>query len=224
MFVTRFARAGLLAGLVLSFFAVSRAPARADEDKPLPEFAAVKEAVKGYFGAIEGYRENDLLNREEVAPLFEELEKIGFPVPDKSEILADMLPESNNIVRHLSTRKGTRFMRQISGLPEAYDRLERLDKMPYGPYRVSELIRGPDGYTMIKYMTTTKGGRNLGIYLSQIKSGRNFNEKTGHIYTEKQLVTRLRTSYEKEYRRLYGKDAPKEKTDKKKRSTRRYGS
>jgi hypothetical protein len=63
--------------------------------------------------------------------------------------------------------------------------------MPYGPRRIRELIRGPDGYKLIEYMTTTKGGKNLSKQLACGVNGKGFNKPTGKIYTLRQLTAEL---------------------------------
>ena len=82
-------------------------------------------------------------------------------------------------------------MQRIGKQTGAYDRLDRLRKMPYGPGRIRELIRGPDGYKLIEYMTTTKQGKNLGRQLSRGVNGKGFNQPTGTIYTSRQLTAAL---------------------------------
>jgi hypothetical protein len=68
--------------------------------------------------------------------------------------------------------------------------------MPYGQQQIADLIRSPDGYKIFEYMTTTQGGRNLGGMLSQGVNGRDFNSPTGRIYTEVELLKRLKKSYD----------------------------
>jgi hypothetical protein len=67
---------------------------------------------------------------------------------------------------------------------------------------------------MILYLATTRSGHNMGLYLNQLPGVKNFNKPTGRLYTERQLVDRLKRSYEREekYRR-FGR--PKKKAAKK---------
>ena len=58
------------------------------------------------------------------------------------------------------------------------------------------LVIGADGYKLLDYMTQTQGGSDLGRMLSQDPNAGNFNQPTGRIYTDGQLVARLRTSYQ----------------------------
>ena len=82
-------------------------------------------------------------------------------------------------------------MHRIEAMSGAYDRLDRLRKMPYGPRRIRELIAGPDGYKLIEYMTSTKGGKNLGRQLSRGVNGKGFNKPTGKLYTARQFTAEL---------------------------------
>ena len=79
-------------------------------------------------------------------------------------------------------------------LRDAYDRLDRLSRLPHGQQTVRDLIRGPDGYKMIEYMTTAPGGKELGNQLSNAPQGKDFNAATGRIYTAEKLLLRLEQS------------------------------
>ena len=85
-------------------------------------------------------------------------------------------------------------MRQISSYPNAYDLLDRLSRLPRGRQTVRDLIRGPDGYKMLQYMTTSAGGRQMGKQLSNSPGAGKFNEPTGRIYTAEDLLRRLEQS------------------------------
>jgi hypothetical protein len=68
--------------------------------------------------------------------------------------------------------------------------------MPNGEIHIGDFIDTPDGSAMIEYMTTTQEGKNLGNFLSQDPDGHNFNKRTGRIYTERELLDRLKVSYD----------------------------
>ena len=86
-------------------------------------------------------------------------------------------------------------MRQISGYPAGFDRVDRLARMPQGRANVAQMIKLPDGYKMIEAMTTTSRGRKLGQRLSNAPQGKDFNKPTGRFYTEAALVARLKVSF-----------------------------
>lgn len=179
----------------LAFFLLPMS-ADAAGKKKLPEFAAVKSTVQKTIAGKKGYKTNDLISRGDVEKALKAVDKLGWEVDDAKDILEDTLADNDYLVQQLRTKRGTTFMRKLSGTPETYDRLDRLRKLPYGERRVREFIANPGGHTMILYMATTPGGKNLGKYLSKTNEGKNFNKETGRIYTEKDLVERLKKSYE----------------------------
>jgi hypothetical protein len=170
-------------------------------EPPLPDWKKVQTAVQSQLAKQTGYRKGDLLSQGRVAPLFPILKKLGWSVADQKEIQKSLLSDGDFLVVQLRSSRGRSFMRKIAKSRSAYDRLDRLRRLPYGKRRVREIIRSRGGHTLILYMTKTKGGKNLGNQLSRIKSGRNFNQSTGRIYTEKSLLARLEKSYQAEVKR-----------------------
>jgi hypothetical protein len=83
-------------------------------------------------------------------------------------------------------------MRQISKMALAYDRIDRLAPLPHGQQTIRDLIRGPDGYKLIAYMTGTSGGTQLGRMLSTSPNAAGFNSATGRIYTAEALIEKLK--------------------------------
>jgi len=171
----------------------------ATKDKSLPSFTKVKEVVDRHFKSLPSYRPGDLIARSDVKPVFEQLQVLGWRVADREAILKGVLDDEAFLVRQLRTKAGRKFMEQIKKYPDSYDRLDRLTRLPQGRQTVQALIRGPDGYKMIEYMTTTPGGSELGRMLSQAPKGRQFNEPTGRIYTEAQLLKQLGKSYPEQF-------------------------
>ena len=87
----------------------------------------------------------------DVAPLFKKLDKLGWKVADEKQIIGRVLSDNHSLVKQLRPLKGKKFMGQVSKSPAAYDRLDRLSKMPYGKRRVRELIDTPGGHKLIEY-------------------------------------------------------------------------
>ena len=171
----------------------SDSPAESDSD-----WDKLHAAVTEHFAAIKDYRAGDLLARGDVARLGDALKKLGWVPDDWKEVLEDVLPDGDELVRALRTPRGRSFMRKIAAQPGGYDRLDRLRKLPRGSRQLRELIDTPDGDKLIEYLTTTDGGKALGKQLSKTKGGRGFNESTGRIYTEDDLLKRLETSYRRQ--------------------------
>jgi len=165
------------------------------DNPPLPKFDEIEKAVEKHFESQRGYKAGDLLTSKDAPAVFKKVESLGWKVADRKEIEKQFLPETDWLVKQLRTDDGQKFMREIARNPSGFDRIDRMRKMPYGDRQLVDLIHSPEGYKMIEYMTTTPGGKNLGKSLSQGKQGKDFNEPTGRIYTEKQFLERLKQSH-----------------------------
>jgi hypothetical protein len=157
-------------------------------------FEAAKRAVLQYFQAIPEFRSTDLINRAQVKPLLDQLDRSGFTLPDRKKILARVPAPGEFLVEQLSTPDGRRFMRRVANYPEAYDRLDRLSRLPHGKQTIRDLIRGPGGEKMIQYLTTAPGGKEMGKMLSESPDGAEFNAATGRIYTVDLLLRQVKKS------------------------------
>ena len=178
--------------LVLATPSVTAGPPKG---KTIPPFGDVKQAVSRYFQARPDFQPSDLITREDVEPLLAQLQAMGLPLADRPDILRRIPIKGEFLVEQLSTPKGRQFMRGIAQYPDGYDRLDRLSRLPRGEQTVRDLIKGPGGPLLIKYMTTAKGGSELGKMLSNDPQGANFNAPTGRIYTAAMLLDRLKQSH-----------------------------
>ena len=165
------------------------------DTSPLPTFAAVEKIVTEHFAAAKDHRAKDLIARGDVQPLYVLLERAGWKVADQKQIQDSLLSDQHVLVKKLRTSAGKKFMRQVAGDPEVYDRLDRFVRLPRGERMLQDLIDGPDGHKLLDYMTKTQGGKELGKMLSDAPRGRDFNDQTGRIYTVKTLVERLKSSH-----------------------------
>ena len=164
----------------------------------LPSFDQVQKLVDRQLVALSDYQPGDIVSQQQVEPIFEQLKQLGWAVRDCAEIMKLVPGDSEFIVRELRSAEGRPFMRQSGKYPLAYDRIDRLSRMIMGEKNVRALIRGPDGYKMIQYMTSTPYGRNMGQMLSQDPRGADFNSPTGRLYTADALLGRLQQSYDAE--------------------------
>jgi hypothetical protein len=180
--------------LLLALVAIGGVVTGRADGRPIPEFSEVRQAVLRYFDARQDYRAGDLISREVAEPLLGQLRQSGLPLPDEKQIIESLPAEGGALAKQLATPAGRTFMRQISRYPDAYDRLDRLGRLPHGEQTIRDLVRGPDGYKMLQYMTTTSGGREMGKMLSNSPGAGDFNAATGRIYTVDGLLDRLRQS------------------------------
>jgi len=166
--------------------------------KPLPPFRAVRDVVQRHFAMQADYKPGDILSRSEVAPIFDQLGLMGWRVLDKKAIVLRVPKETDFVVRILRTESGRKFMRQIAAMPGAYDRLYRISVLPHGRQTVADLVRGKGGAKFVRYLTETRGGRNLGRMLENTPQGNKFNEPVRFLFTEDALLKRLNESYQQE--------------------------
>ena len=164
--------------------------------KPLPEFAKVKSLVLRHFASIPDYEPGDIIARSQAEPIFGQLHRLGWDVADRKSLVNRVPPDNDFLFQQLHTPAGRKFMAQTKQFPNAYDRLDRLARLPHGRQTLHDLIRGPDGYKMIEYMTSTRGGLNLGKMLSKAPKGKGFNKPTRRIYTAKMLLEALKRSHD----------------------------
>ena len=165
--------------------------------KPMefPSFGKVREVALRHFSLLPDYRPGDIIVRSEVEPLFAQLQRVGWAVSDRRDVLGKVPSDSDYLPRKLRTERGRKFMRRIANHPNAYDRLERLSRLPYGKQTVHDLIYKTGGHEMIEYLTTASGGKELGKMLSKAPKGARFNEPTGRIYTVKMFLVQLQKSH-----------------------------
>lgn len=145
-------------------------------------------AVLGFFKKLPDFEDRDLISRSQAKAMFDELARRGWKIPRSDELVEKVLPDDDSLVKDLRTAKGRRFMRKVSRYSSAYDRLDRLDKLPGGRQTVKSLIDDPDGHKMLEYLTSTSGGTELGKMLAKSPRGADFNKPTGRIYTSPMLA------------------------------------
>ena len=118
--------------------------------------------------------------------------KKGWVVDDPDAVLERVLADDDVVVRQLRTKKGRAFWQEIRHLPGGIDRLDRIARMPQGKANVRDLIQKiPNGSSWIEGLSTTRRGERTGTQLSQSRSGRDFNQPTGRIYTADALLEAL---------------------------------
>jgi len=160
-----------------------------------PTFKAIAERVQRELQRDTSYQDGDLLVRTTVEGVLKQVKALGWSVPREAELLRRVLADDDFVARTLRSGDGRVFMRDIKNLSGGYDTVDRLARIPRGEATLRGLIRGPDGWKMIQYMATTKGGNNLGQQLAKVPSGGDFNQPTGRIYTAKALLSELQKRY-----------------------------
>jgi hypothetical protein len=176
-------------------------PAVSARGKPkvLPTFQAVKAEVERHLKGRRHYQSGDVLSHSDVEAIFGKLANLGWQVGDRKAILEQLLPDDYYLVRALRSPDNSEFMRQVGQVPNGfgYDRLDRLSRMGDGQIIVGRLMQEPGGWNLIDIMSETREGPGMAEAFSMGPGGKDFTKSTGRIYTEQQLVARLKQSYEK---------------------------
>lgn len=159
-----------------------------------PDPKQVARTVEQYCKSIPNYEPGDLIWRGQLADLPPRLVALGVSRDTIDGILATTLEDQNWLVEQLRTKPGRKFMREVKGYPLAFDRLDRLARMPQGHDTIRALIKGPDGAKLLEYLGTSSGGAQLGKMLSRTPEGAHFNRPTGRVYTAEQLIERLHSA------------------------------
>jgi hypothetical protein len=164
----------------------------------LPRFGDIAYEVERHFEIL-GMDPRDLITRSDVKPLFPKLKAAHWQVPDADKII-ELVPDDSEpwVLELTSTKAGQKFMRQIGTLPAGFDKVDRMCRMPHGLTQLSGLIYNPAGYKFFAYLSVSPGGHNLGNMVSRAPKGRHFNDRTGRIYTQEELLARLRETYDEQ--------------------------
>jgi len=162
--------------------------------KELPGFDEVTAAAEKALHADPRYESGDLITRKQVVAVVNELERLGWKLEDRRKFEKLALEDGSFLVKQLTSTNGKKFLRQISSMPLAIDRLDRMSQMKLGHSTVERLVRGPDGYKLFDYMTNAKGGHELAKMLTNEGNG-NFDKPTGKLYTEAYLMRELKEMY-----------------------------
>jgi hypothetical protein len=163
-----------------------------------PDFKIVIDTLKGFFGTLPDYQTGDLITQSQIADALHKLQDAGWRVSESERIVKLGLADDSFLAKELSTGAGRTFMRKIARHPGAYSQIDRLSSISRGQNIVRDLIRQRGGDEFVEYLTTTKGGRNLGGMLAGARHGADLNKPTGRIYTANDLVAELHREFKKQ--------------------------
>lgn len=178
-------------GLALAMIGVLATSTLAAAKEP-PSAAQLQTIIARHLRASDSYHAGDLLCREDVEPIFNELLSHGIePLGDREEMYTGLVAENDYLVKLLRGPKGRPFMRRAQELPGAYDVLERLSWFPTGRQTLYRLIHSKDGFAQFQAMLSPGGHAPTEAAFGDEPRARNLFLPTGHIYTEQDLLRRL---------------------------------
>jgi len=145
-----------------------------------------------HLSAKADYQPDDLITRGDVEPILNELIQNNVPVSkDGEDAYGQLLRDSDPLVLLLRTAEGQKFMRKVSKIEGAYDRLERFAWLPEGQVVIQKLINDPKGVKIFAEMATPEGMKVVAKRLAADPRGQNFALPTGHIHTAAEFVAML---------------------------------
>ena len=196
----------LSANLCLVLMLTSMAFGAVDTDKArLPSFSRVSATVQRHFAQLAEWRSGDLISQSDVRPIFTQLEQLGWQVSDQDKILKQVSPDNHFLVRTLRSKRGAKFMQQVSGYRLIFDRLDRISAESGGQKMIQSLIKLPDGARYAK-QNPGRGIPGMTEFLPKNRSGKSrkvpdYKKPTGKLYTARQFLERLHESYQEDSRR-----------------------
>jgi hypothetical protein len=167
-------------------------------EKQFPEWSAVAARIDEHFKSVKEYRPGDMLSRGAVESLLAELAKLGWTVRDREAIMSQVTADKDLLVQQFSTPRGREFMRKVAQNPANFDHLHRLAQTSNGQRQVRDLMKLPNGPEVLAALASSPQGRDISRRIAAGPRTRNYDKPTGRIYTQQQLIVRLRESYAKE--------------------------
>jgi len=141
-----------------------------------------------------GYQKGDPLTWEIVSPVIQKLRKAGMQLPPDSELQKKFLNENDPFYRMLSSNDGRRFFRDLSQSPASIDRAERYLSFKNGRKELSFIMSRKGGAELFTDMVNTQNGRSTARMMCRDSKSCEFNQSTGKIYLESQLISFLKKS------------------------------
>ncbi|MDC0273516.1 hypothetical protein OAK91_02155 [Planctomycetaceae bacterium] len=147
--------------------------------------------VSEMFAGTKDYQKGDPLTWEFVTPIIEQLREQGLTLPKNAELQPMFLSEGDLFYKMLSTRMGKSFFKDLSKYPESIDRAERYLSLPDGRKELQFIITRKGGAEFFTDMVNNQNGRETARMISSNPGDQKFDQPTGRIYLESQLIDYL---------------------------------
>jgi hypothetical protein len=180
-------------GIALLLSAVAGTVSGATKKKQtLPKFDKVAGLVQRHFASLPDYQTGDIIAKSDVQPIFKKIESLGWEVRDEKAILERVPAGQDFLVRQLRSKQGKDLMRQVSGYPLIYDRMDRISQQTGGEQLLRDLPKLPDAHKavahLVDFLPKTGSSRTPHV--------KDYDKATGRIYTQKQLLHQLEQAYQ----------------------------
>jgi hypothetical protein len=154
----------------------------------------IRQLVDQHLASRPGYRDGFIISRSDVKPLLDRFRAAGWDPAALARIEQSLLADDHFLVRQLRTREGRRFMQEASEFPLVYDRMEKVSKQKGGARAIRSTVVLPNGASF--WNAEAKPGFNNTVQMLPTKNGRRrsgqeFSQPTGKIYTASQFAQHL---------------------------------
>lgn len=172
-----------------------------DSGVAMPDWKTVESTAKTHFKSLPNYQPGDVVSQGQVKPLLAQLAKLGWKVSDERALLSQICTDDDFVVRQLRTKSGLKFMRSTGGAAAAqYDYLRRLGATKGGDRQVANILALPNGNEVLAALTDSKAGKDISRRLAEGPRTRNYDTPTGMLYTQTQILARLKESHARDSR------------------------
>ncbi len=165
-----------------------------------PSFRQVTGLVQKELATRDGYESGDLVTRKDVQRVLKAISAAGWTPKDQKQLLEDTLGEDAALAGILGSRSGTSFMRKVKTEQMIYDRMDRVSRVSGGQRMLQDIVKLPDGEKLAKRQRPHGVPGFLDLLpkktSGKVRSIKDYDEPTGRIYTEEQLLERLQISYQ----------------------------
>ncbi|MGE0605696.1 MAG: hypothetical protein AB7O62_01125 [Pirellulales bacterium] len=160
-----------------------------------PKWPEVEKIVQGQFKEARR-KPSELISQADIKPIFDELAKAGWKVPDQADILKLVPADGDPLVKQLRSPSAKKALNGIGSRQGVYDRLDRMIALPEGQQFLRDVLSWPDPSKMLKTLTTTNQGADLAGSLTNSPPDKDFTKPTGRLYTSAAFTARLKKSHD----------------------------
>jgi hypothetical protein len=166
----------------------------------MPDWKTVAATAKQHFQSLPNYQPGDVLSQGQIKPLLAKFAKAGWKLSDQDAFLGQICADDDFVVRQLRSKSGQKFMRNMRGSAEQYDYFRRLAATKGGDRAVADIMKLNNGNDVLAALATSKAGKDISRRLADGPKTQDYNTPTGYLYTETQILARLKESHTRDAR------------------------
>lgn len=166
----------------------------------MPDWKTVAATAKQHFQSLPNYQPGDVLSLGQIKPLLAKFAKAGWKLSDQDAFLGQICADDDFVLRQLRSKSGQKFMRNMRGSAEQYDYLRRLAATKGGDRAVADIMKLNNANDVLAALTSSKAGKDISRRMAEQPKTKDYNTPTGFLYTETQILARLKESFDRDVR------------------------